>query len=85
MVVSDRVYYRIPKFWLIVGASFLLLGLVAGPDYRLFWAHMLLGGLCIARSLHISYQRRRVNRRRHIAVLTKTQKLEQQAFTESRR
>jgi hypothetical protein len=85
MVVSDRVYYRIPKFWLIVGASFLLLGLVAGPDYRLFWAHMLLGGLCIARSWHISYQRRRVNRRRHISVLTRTQKLEKDALSQNRR
>lgn len=85
MVVSDSVYYRIPKFWLVIGLVFLVLGLIAGPDYRLFWGHMLLGGLCIARSWHISYQRRQVNRRRHIAVLTKTQKLEEDALSQTRR
>jgi hypothetical protein len=75
MVVSDRVYYRIPKFWLVVGLAFLLLGFIAGPEYRLFWAHMLLGAVCIGRSWQISYQRRKINRRRRIAVLTQTQKL----------
>jgi hypothetical protein len=85
MVVSDRVYYRIPKFWLIIGVVFLLLGFVAGPDYRLFWAHMSLGGLCIARSWHISYQRRQFNRRRHISVLTKTQRLEESALSRPHR
>ena len=75
MVVSDTVYYRIPKFWLVVGLAFLLLGFVAGPEYRLFWAHMLLGALCVGRSWQVSYQRRKINRRRRMTVLTKTQKL----------
>ena len=83
MVVSDGVYYRIPKFWLWVGIAFLVLGLIAGTDYKLFWAHLVLGALCIGRSWQISYQRRKVNRRRHITVLSKTQKLEEAAFKEA--
>ncbi len=83
MVVSDGVYYRIPKFWLLVGFAFVVLGLIAGPDYKWFWAHMVLGALCVGRSWQISYQRRKVNRRRHIAVLSKTQKLEETAFREA--
>jgi hypothetical protein len=46
---------------------------------------MLLGGACIARSWHISYQRRQVNRRRHISVLTRTQKLQKDAFSQTHR
>lgn len=75
MVVSDGFYYRIPKFWLTIGLAFLLLGLVAGPEYRFFWAHMLLGALSIGRSWQISNQRRKINRRRRTAVLTQTQRL----------
>jgi hypothetical protein len=83
MVVSDRVYYRIPKFWLWVGLAFLVLGLIAGPEYRLFWAHMVLGALCIGRSWQVAYQRRKINRRRRMTVLTKTQKLDNESLLRS--
>jgi hypothetical protein len=76
MVVSDRVYYRIPKFWLWVGLAFLVLG-------RLFWAHMVLGALCIGRSWQVAYQRRKINRRRRMTVLTKTQKLDNESLLRS--
>ena len=85
MVVSDGVYYRIPKFWLLVGFAFVILGLIAGPDYRLFWAHMFLGALCLGRSWQISYQRRKINRRRRMHVLSKTQKIEQRALSQARK
>ena len=76
MIVSDGVYYRIPQFWLVLGLAFLLLGLVAGTEYRLFYAHLLLGVLCILRSWQIYHQRRKISRRKRMNVLTQTQKLE---------
>jgi len=85
MVVSDRVYYRIPKFWLIVGLAFLLLGLIAGPEYWLFWSHMLLGALSLGRSWQISHQRRKINRRRRMTVLTQTQKMHEDSLIPDRR
>jgi hypothetical protein len=79
MIVSDRVYYRIPQVWLVMGIAFLLLGLIAGTDYRYFYAHLLLGALCILRSWQIYNQRRKISRRRHVNVLTRTQKIERNA------
>ena len=76
MLVSDRVYYRIPQFWLIIGLLFLLLGLAAGPDYRFFYAHLLLSAICLGRSFQIYQHRRKISRRNRITVLTKTQKIE---------
>ena len=76
MIVSDRVYYRIPQFWLFMGILFLLLGLVAGPDYRFFYAYLLLGAICIARSFQIYQYRRKFSRRNRVTVLTETQKIE---------
>jgi len=83
MVVSDRVYYRIPKFWLIVGLAFLLLGLAAGPDYKYFYAHLALGAVCVSRSWQISRQRRKINRRRRMTVLSQTQKLDSDSLVKS--
>ncbi len=76
MVVPDWVYYRIPQIWLYMGIAFLLLGLAAGPEYRFFYAHLLLGAVCIIRSWQIYKQRREINRRRRMTVLTQTQKLD---------
>lgn len=75
MLVSDSVYQRIPKIWLSIGILFLLLGLVAGPDFKYFYAYLLLSAACIARSLQIRYYRQKYNRRRTIAVLTETQQI----------
>ena len=60
--------------------AFLLLGLIAGTEYRLFYAHLLLGALCILRSWQIYHQRRKISRRKRMTVLTKTQKLERDAM-----
>ena len=76
MIVSDGVYYRIPKFWLSIGILFLLLGLTAGFDFRFFYACLLLGVLCIARSFQIYQNRRKLSRRNRVTVLTETQKIE---------
>jgi len=76
MIVSDRVYHRIPKFWLSIGMLFLLLGLAAGPDFRFFYGCLLLGALCIARSFQIYHNRRKISRRNQVTLLTETQKIE---------
>ena len=76
MNVSDGVYYRIPKFWRFIGILFLLLGLVGESDFRFFYACLLLGVLCIARSFQIYQNRRKLSRRNRVTLLTKTQKIE---------
>jgi hypothetical protein len=76
MIVSDGVYYRIPKFWLIIGILFLLLALVGGSDFRFFYACLLLSVLCIARSFQIHQNRRKLSRRNRVTLLTDTQKIE---------
>ncbi len=76
MLVSDRIYYRIPQIWLFMGILFLLLGFAAGPDFRFFYAYFLLGAICIARSLQIYEYRRKISRRNRVTDLTETQKIE---------
>jgi Flp pilus assembly protein protease CpaA len=76
MVVSDWVYYRVPRFWFILGISFVLLALAAGPDFQYFLVSLLVGLVCLLRSLQIYQLRREVNRRRRMTVLTETQKLD---------
>ena len=65
MLMSDWVYYRVPRFWLILGTGFLLLGLAAGPDFEYF----------LMRSLQVYQLRKAINRRRRMTVLTETQKI----------
>ena len=43
MLVPDWLYSRIPHIWLSIGLLFLLIGIAAGPDFRLFYAYLLLG------------------------------------------
>lgn len=76
MLVPDWVYYRIPQIWLYMGIAFLLLGFAAGTEYRFFYAHLLLGAVCIVRSWQIYQQRKEINRRRQMTVLTQTQKMD---------
>lgn len=80
MIVPDWVYYRIPQIWLYLGIAFLLLGLAAGPDYQFFYAHLLLGAVCMFRSWQIYQQRKKITRRNRTNVLTKTQKLERDSL-----
>jgi hypothetical protein len=76
MILPDQVYYRIPRFWLFLGVLFLLLGLAAGPDFRFFYANLLLSAICIGRSFQIYLYRRKFSRRNRTTVLTETQKIE---------
>ena len=76
MLVSDWVYYRVPRFWLILGAGFVFLGLAAGPDFQYFLVSLLLGVTCLLRSLQVYQLRRIINRRRHMTVLTQTTKID---------
>lgn len=79
MLVSDRVYERIPQIWLLMGILFLLLGLLAGTDIRFFYAYPLLGVICIARSFQIYLLRQKNSRRNRVTVLTATQKIDRNA------
>ena len=76
MLVSDRFYSGIPRIWLFMGSLFLLLALATGPEFRFFYAYLLLGTVSIARSFQIKQQRRKIRRRERITVLTETQKIE---------
>ena len=73
MLVSDRLYDRIPRIWSFMGALFLLLGLATGPDFHYFYAYLSLGAICLARAFLIYQYRRKISRRNRITVLTETQ------------
>jgi len=51
MLVPDSLYSRIPHIWLSIGLVFLVIGLAAGPDFRLFYAYLVLGLVCLIRAL----------------------------------
>ena len=59
-----------------MGVLFLVFGLMAGPDFRYFSACMLLGLVCIGRSIWLYQARQRVARHPEVSVLTQTQKME---------
>ena len=73
MLLPDWLYSRIPKIWLSIGLVFLIIGLIAGPDFRLFYAYLLLGLVCLFRALYIYQARRRFHRRNRVAILRETQ------------
>jgi hypothetical protein len=76
MLLPDHIYRRIPHLWLIMGILFLVFGLMAGPDFRLFGVYMLMGVASIIRSIWLFQARQRVARRREVSVLTATQRME---------
>lgn len=76
MLIPDHLYDRLPRLWLLMGFLFVLLGLMAGTEFRYFPAYMALGAICVCRALWIFQARQRFNRRNEIAVLTDTQRLE---------
>lgn len=76
MLLPDHIYRRIPHCWLIMGLLFLVFGLMAGPDFRFFGAYMLLGVVCIVRSIWLFQARQRIARRSEVRVLTATQRME---------
>ena len=72
MLVSDRLYKRIPQFWFLIGVLFLLLGLSAGTDVRLFPAYLAIGLLCIARSIWIYQARWRYYNKNQVSIMRST-------------
>jgi len=63
-----------------MGALFLLIGLMAGPDFRFFAGFLLLGVLCIARSIWLTSARQRTVRGREVTILTETQKIHRESL-----
>ena len=47
MLLPDWIYSRIPHIWLFIGLLFLFIGLMAGSDFRLFYAYLLLVLVCL--------------------------------------
>ena len=76
MVVSDWVYHRVPRFWFLLGIGFVLLALAAGPEFEYFLVALLVGFVCLLRSLQVYQLRQEINRRRRMTVLSETQKLD---------
>jgi prepilin signal peptidase PulO-like enzyme (type II secretory pathway) len=73
MLVPDWIYSRIPYIWLSIGLLFLLIGLAAGPEFRLFHAYILFSLICLFRALYVYQARRRFHRRNRVAFLHETQ------------
>jgi hypothetical protein len=73
MLVPDWIYSRIPYIWLSIGMLFLLIGLAAGPEFRLFYAYLLFSVVCLFRALYVYQARRRFHRRNRVAFLHETQ------------
>ena len=73
VLLPDWLYSRIPHIWLSIGLLFLFIGLAAGPDFRLFYAYLLFGLICLFRALYIYQARRRFHRRNRVAFLHETQ------------
>ena len=73
MLVPDWIYTRIPHIWLSIGLLFLLIGVAAGPEFRLFYAYILLSAVCLFRALYIYQARRRFHRRNRVSFLHETQ------------
>jgi hypothetical protein len=59
-----------------MGIFFLMLGLLAGPDFEYFGGYIALGFVSIGRSIWVSIARRRVVRQSEVAVLTATQTIQ---------
>lgn len=76
MLLPDHIYRRMPLYWTIMGMLFLVFGLMAGPDFRFFSAYMLLGLICLGRSVWLYQARLRVARRSEVTVLSETQRME---------
>ncbi len=76
MLLPDHIYRRIPLYWMGMGLLLLVFGLMAIENIRHFSAYMLLGLICVGRSVWLYQVRRRVVRRAEVTVLTDTQKME---------
>jgi len=83
MLVSDRIYKRIPQFWLVVGALFLFLGMSAGSEVAFFPAYIAFGLLCIARGIWIYQARWRYHNKNHVSTMRSTMIIDHAKLHES--
>ncbi len=72
MLLSDRMYKRIPQFWFLIGVLFLFLGMSAGAEVSFFAAYLVLGVLCIARSIWIYQARWRYHNKNQVSIMRST-------------
>ena len=83
MLVSDRVYKRIPQFWLLIGVLFLFLGLSAGSEVVFFPAYLLFGALSIARGIWIYQARWRYHNKNQVSMMRSTMIIDHAKLHES--
>ncbi|MGI9199525.1 MAG: hypothetical protein ACR2QL_00600 [Woeseiaceae bacterium] len=57
MWLPTPIYERVPQFWLLLGLLFVSSGLYLGFDYRLSFAYLFVGALCVAWSVTILIRR----------------------------
>lgn len=59
MWLPTPIYERVPQFWLLLGLLFMSSGVYLGFEYRLSFAYLFVGMLCIAWSFTILVRRSR--------------------------
>ena len=59
MWLPTPIYERVPQFWLLLGLLFISSGVYLGFDYRLSFAYVFVGAICIAWSVTILIRRSR--------------------------
>ena len=57
MWLPTPVYERVPQFWLLLGLLFISSGVYLGFDYRLSFAYVFVGAICIAWSVTVFIRR----------------------------
>ena len=57
MWLPTPIYERVPQFWLLLGLLFISSGVYLGFDYRLSFAYVFVGAICIAWSVTILIRR----------------------------
>lgn len=57
MWLPTPIYERVPQFWLLIGLLFISSGVYLGFDYRLSFAYLFVGMLCIVWSITILIRR----------------------------
>ena len=57
MWLPTPIYERVPQFWLLLGLLFISSGVYLGFDYRLSFAYLVVGVVCVAWSLTVFLRR----------------------------
>ena len=70
MWLPSSIYERVPQFWMLIGLMIFAYGLYLGFDYQLIFAYLVLGFLCVGRSLWIFQARRSYRSKADDAELT---------------